>query len=85
MSPAQCRAARAMLDWKQNALAGRAGLGSHMPVFYYEKYGYRSRATGTFSGARYVSNDAIEKMKKAFEGAGMEFIGETGINLRSEK
>lgn len=82
MTPAQCRAARALLDWKQIDLADRAELKSHMPVFYYEKHGSGVYGEGPYRSCRFVSQDAVNKMKAAFDKAGIEFIGDTGVNLR---
>jgi hypothetical protein len=82
MTPAQCKAARALLGWKQADLGQKAGLGSGMPVFYYERHGYKTHKGGAFSGARYVSDDALGKIKRAFEHEGVEFINDTGVNLK---
>jgi hypothetical protein len=81
MTPAQCRGARAMLGWKQIDLAKAAGLATYMPVFYYEKHGDAIYETAA-GPKRRVSNTAVAKIKAAFEEAGIEFVGETGINLR---
>ena len=82
MTPAQCRAARALLGWKQIDLGKKAGTKSHMPVFYYEKYENETRMTGTYEGARYVSLDTVDRMRAALEKAGIEFIGTTGVDLK---
>jgi transcriptional regulator with XRE-family HTH domain len=65
MSPAQCRAARALLDLTQPKLAGLAGLGLST-VYDFEK------------GRRAVSEDARAAIRAALESAGIEFIAENG-------
>jgi transcriptional regulator with XRE-family HTH domain len=65
MSPEQCRAARALLNWNQPHLAGKASLGLSTVVDF-----ERSR--------RLVSADSIEAMRAALESAGVEFIPENG-------
>jgi hypothetical protein len=82
MTPAQCRAARALLGWKQIDLGRKAGMTSQMPVFYYERHGYKKDDKGSWPGARYVSDDAIAQIKRALEKEGVEFIDDTGVNLR---
>jgi transcriptional regulator with XRE-family HTH domain len=62
MTPAQCRAARALLDMTQSELAGAAGLGLSTVVDF-EK------------GRRQVSNDAVTAMQSALERAGIAFKG----------
>jgi hypothetical protein len=83
MTPAQCRGARAMLGWSQKQLGDKAGVKTHMPAYYYEKHGYERRDTGAYSGAKYVSDETLAMMKKAMEDAGIEFIGNTGLNMRT--
>jgi transcriptional regulator with XRE-family HTH domain len=60
MTPSQCRAARALLDWSQTTLAEAASLGLSTVVDY-----ERAR--------RRVSDDAIADMRRALEAAGVEF------------
>ena len=60
MSPMQCRAARALLDWTQPDLAEASGL-SLTTVVDYE------------SGRRRVSTEAADRMRAALEAAGIEF------------
>jgi transcriptional regulator with XRE-family HTH domain len=62
----QVRAARGLIGWSQTELATAAGL-SLPTVKRFE--------TGT--GAK-VSADAVEKMQRALEAAGVEFIPENG-------
>jgi transcriptional regulator with XRE-family HTH domain len=63
--PAQCRAARALLDLTQPELAKLAGLGLSTIVDF-EK------------GRRQVSLPAIEAIQYALRRAGVEFIDENG-------
>jgi DNA-binding XRE family transcriptional regulator len=65
MTPAQSRAARALLEMNQAALAWEAGLGLSTIVDF-EK------------GRRQISEDAILAIGKAFERAGIAFIEENG-------
>ncbi len=65
MTPAQSRAARSLLDWKQAQLAASAGLGLSTVVDF-----ERNR--------RAVSSDAVGAMRVALEAAGVEFIAENG-------
>ena len=66
MSPAQLRGARGLIGWSQTELAATAGL-SLVTVKRYE----------TGRGAR-VSTDAVERLCRALEAAGVEFIAENG-------
>lgn len=61
----QCRAARALLDITQPALAEMAGLGLSTIVDF-----EKSR--------RDVSRDAVHAIQKALEGAGVQFIARNG-------
>ena len=58
--PAQCRAARALLDWTQPDLAKAAGLGLSTVVDFER-------------GRRRVSEDAVSAIRKALERNGVEF------------
>ena len=62
MTPSQCRAGRALVDWTQPILAKAAGLGLSTVVDF-----ERQR--------RRVSDDAIAAMRGALEAAGVEFTG----------
>jgi hypothetical protein len=81
MTPAQCRGARAMLSWRQSDLADTAGLKSYMPILYYEKLGDVTYETH-IGPRRRISASAIAKITAAFEKAGIEFLGDTGLNMR---
>lgn len=65
MTPAQCRAARALLDMNQTALAGAADLGLSTVVDFEKE-------------RRVVSDQAIAAIRAALESAGVEFIAENG-------
>ncbi len=65
MTPAQSRAARALLDWTQPKLAKSASLGISTVVDF-----ERAR--------RSVSAEALAAIRAALEQAGVEFIAENG-------
>ena len=65
IAPEQCRAARALLGMTQPSLAEKAGLGLSTVVDF-----ERAR--------RAVSKDAVDALRKALEGGGVEFIPENG-------
>jgi len=69
MTPAQCRAARGLLDWTQAQLAEASGL-ALATVVKFERSG---RAV-----------QAVQAMQLAFEAAGVEFTNgdEPGVKLR---
>jgi hypothetical protein len=75
MTPAQCRAARALLNWTQPTLAASAKLGLSTIVDF-EKVRRKT-----------VSEDAIGAIRAALETAGIDFInndrGEGVVKLRS--
>ena len=67
----QCRAARALLDWTQDQLAEAAGVGvSTVKLFE--------------AGKRQPMRQNLEAMRRALEGAGVQFIGETGVDLHAQ-
>ena len=65
ITPAQCRAARGLLSWRQQNLADRAGVGI-MTIHQFEKEGSQPRRA------------TLEVIRRAFENAGVEFIDENG-------
>jgi transcriptional regulator with XRE-family HTH domain len=65
MTPAQCRAARALLDWSQAQLAEVARVGV-VTVRQFE---------GEKAAPR---NATLEVLSRALEAAGVEFIAENG-------
>jgi transcriptional regulator with XRE-family HTH domain len=70
-TPAQFKAARALLGWSQAALANAAGL-SPPSV---------KRLELEYLG---VSEETALKACQALEAAGIEFIGKTGANLKKK-
>jgi len=74
MTPAQCRAARALLDWTLAKLAEAAGL-AMSTVVKFERSGPG------------VPAEAVQAMQLAFEAAGVEFIAEngSGVGVRLKK
>jgi len=65
ISPSQCRGARALLDMTQPRLAALAGVGLSTVVDFEKQ-------------RRSVSDEAVSKMQKALEAAGVVFIQENG-------
>jgi predicted transcriptional regulator len=65
MTPAQCRAGRALLEITQTQLAAAAGLGLSTVVDYEKK-------------RRQVSAESVESMFQALIDAGVDFIDENG-------
>lgn len=76
MSPAQCRAARALINMNQTALADAAGLGLSTVVDFEKE-------------RRVVSDQAIASIQSALEAAGVIFVAENGegpgVRLRKER
>jgi transcriptional regulator with XRE-family HTH domain len=76
LTPGQCRAARALINWTQPKLAEKAGFGLSTIVDY-----ERER--------RVVSERAIERMTETLQAAGVEFIAENGggagVRLKTKK
>lgn len=65
MTPAQCRAARALLDWSRRDLATAADV-AERTVVDFER------------GARRPYNRTLKDLRAAFEAAGVRFIPENG-------
>jgi hypothetical protein len=76
ITPAQCRAARALLDWPRERLASESRIGLRSIVDFERS----ARAP------RYVTLDAL---RRALEKAGVEFIAENGggpgVRLKPKK
>lgn len=76
MTPAQCRAARALISLTQPALAAAAALGLSTVVDF-----ERER--------RPVAQPSVDSMKAALERSGVQFIAENGggvgVRLRKER
>ncbi|TIV38999.1 MAG: helix-turn-helix transcriptional regulator [Mesorhizobium sp.] len=70
MTPAQCRAARALLDWSQQHLAEVSKIGN--------------ATIRNFEGGKSTPQHAtLDVLRRALEAAGVEFINGTGVKLRS--
>ena len=74
ITPAQCRAARGLLDWSQQNLADRAGVGI-VTVRQFE------------AGVHEPRRATVQVVKQAFEAAGVEFLDPSngGAGLRLAK
>ena len=72
LSPPQCRAARALLNWSQDDLVGYSGV-TKKTIADFER------------GATRPYRQTLNKLTAAFEAAGMEFFngGAPGLRLRS--
>ena len=69
ISPAQCRAARALLDWTQNELAIRVGVAL--------------RTIRDFENGRREPLKIVRAaIQQAFEEAGVEFLDGEGLRLK---
>lgn len=68
----QIRAARALLDWSQSDLADNAGL-SQTGIARIE------------NGTNKPNSNTLEKIKKAFDIADIEFLGESGVKKRANE
>jgi transcriptional regulator with XRE-family HTH domain len=65
ITPEQCRAARALLNWSQQDLASKSGVGI-VTVHQLE------------AGTNQPRRATIDVVRRAFEAAGIEFIDENG-------
>jgi transcriptional regulator with XRE-family HTH domain len=65
LTPAQCRAARGLIDWSQTELAERAGVGIVT---------IRQLEAGVHAPRR----STLDVVRRALEAAGVEFIAENG-------
>jgi transcriptional regulator with XRE-family HTH domain len=65
VTPSQCRAARGLLGWSQQELAGHARVGI-VTVHQFE------------TGISQPRRATLELIRRAFERAGVEFIDENG-------
>jgi transcriptional regulator with XRE-family HTH domain len=76
ITPAQCRAARALLEWKQTELETAAKVA-------------RKTIADFEGGARVPYLRTLEAIRAALEAAGVEFIAENGggagVRLRGKK
>jgi DNA-binding transcriptional regulator YiaG len=69
MTPAQCRAARALLNWNQDELAAAAQVSAVTIRNFENEKSSPQRAS-------------LAMMRSAFESAGVEFIADSGVQLR---
>ena len=65
ITPAQCRAARALIDWSQQQLAVAANIGN-ATIRNFE------------AGRSEPHNATLDVIRRAFESAGVRFISENG-------
>ena len=65
LTPAQCRAARGLIDWSQSELAERAEVGI-VTIRQLE------------AGAHAPRRSTLDVVRRALEAAGVEFIDENG-------
>jgi transcriptional regulator with XRE-family HTH domain len=76
ITPAQCRAARALLDWSQQQLADAAKIGN-ATIRNFE------------SGKSSPQSATLDVLRRALEGAGVIFVEENGegpgVRLKKEK
>lgn len=76
MTPAQCRAARALLDITQPQLATAAGVGLSTVVDFEKQ-------------RRQVADDSVRSIRAALETAGVIFVDENGegpgVRLKKER
>ena len=70
ISPAQCRAARALLNWTQGQLADKVGVAAKT-IYNFE------------NELRSPHNLSRASIKQAFEQAGIEFLLNDGVRRRS--
>jgi len=75
MTPAQCRAARGLLDWTQPKLADAAGV-VVSTVAGFERSWRVVSSPALRPSAR--TPETIQAMQRALEAAGVEFIDENG-------
>jgi transcriptional regulator with XRE-family HTH domain len=70
ITAAQCRAARALLDWSQQKLAEESKIGN--------------ATIRNFEGVKSTPQHAtLDVLRRCFEAAGIEFINGTGVKLKS--
>jgi len=67
----QCRAARGLLGWTQQDLADACGM-SKTAINNFEK------------GHSDIKADSLRAIRRAFEGANIEFIGDDGLRMKNE-
>lgn len=70
LTPAQCRAGRALLDWSQKKLGDKAGGVVFHAISHFER-GEHKRWT----------EENIRGMQTALEDAGIEFLDDNGVRI----
>ena len=70
MTPAQCRAARALLNWSEDRLASAAGIG--VPQIR------------DFEGEKALARATVQRLQRAFEAAGIEFSDHGAPGVRRQ-
>ena len=68
MTPAQCRAARGLLDWTQTTLADAAGVAVTTVTSFERSW-------------KVLTPETIQAIQRALESAGIEFIDENGSGV----
>ena len=80
MTPDQCKAARRLLRWSR----GRLGRESMTPIATIASYEIAGRMI--MPRGRETGRDRVERMQRAFEAAGVEFVdpngGASAVRLR---
>ena len=70
MSPAQCRAARGLLNWSEDRLASTAGI--------------KVSVLRDFEAERFVPRSIAQVLRRAFEAAGIEFSNHGAPGVRQQ-
>jgi transcriptional regulator with XRE-family HTH domain len=70
MTPAQCRAARALLNWSEDRLASAAGIG--LPQIR------------DFEGEKAFARATVQRLQRALEAAGIEFSDHGAPGVRRQ-
>jgi DNA-binding XRE family transcriptional regulator len=69
LTPAQCRAARGLVDWTQERLGAEAEISPF--------------TIRNFEGGKTQPNRAtLDVLRRALERAGVEFLGDSGVQLK---
>ena len=71
MTPGQSRAARSWLEWSLERAAAEAGVGKST-VYRFER-------------GKSVLHIKVLALERAYEAAGIEFVGKHGVHLRRER